>query len=116
MARPYSWPTSSPWMRRYPQAELSRAICSTSARWVRSAEPSRTSAVRVHPAPPDQVGVPPKKGSRGDDQAQLARGQQPCQRGQERPVSPGQPRRSSLALENGDLVAQDKDLGLFGTA
>jgi len=26
-----------------------------------------------------------------------------------------QPRRSSPALENGDLVAQDKDLGLFGT-
>jgi hypothetical protein len=82
---------------------------------LRRARPSG-SPVRVHPAPPDQVGVPPKKGSRGDDQAQLARGQQPCQRGQERPVSPGQPRRSSLALENGDLVAQDKDLGLFGTA
>ena len=76
------------------------------------------SAARVHPAPPDQVGVPPKKGSRGDGQVQLAEvalGQQPGQRGQERPVSPGQPRRSSLALENGDLVAQDKDLGLFGT-
>jgi hypothetical protein len=106
-------------MRRYPQAwVVPRHLQHQRADGLRRARPSG-SPVRVHPAPPDQVGVPPKKGSRGDDQAQLAKlagGQQPCQRGQERPVSPGQPRRSSLALENGDLVAQDKDLGLFGTA
>ena len=45
----------------------------------------------------------------------MTAGQQPGERGEDRPVGPGQPRRSSLALESGDLVAQDKDLGLFGT-
>ncbi len=42
------------------------------------------------PVPPDEVGVPAQKGSRGDNQAQLAElasGQQPGQRGQDRAVS-----------------------------
>ena len=75
------------------------------------------SAARVGPAPPDQVGVPAQQGARGDDQAQLAEmaaGQQPGQRGQDRPVGPGQPRCPDLALEHGDLVAQDEDLGVLG--
>jgi hypothetical protein len=38
--------------------------------------------------------------------------QQPGQRGQNRPVSPRQPRRLRLALEHGELVAQDEDLGV----
>ena len=42
-------------------------------------------------------------------------GQQPGQRGQDRPVRPRQPRDSHLALEHGDLMAQDKDLGVLGT-
>ena len=74
-------------------------------------------AARVRPAPPDQVGVPAQQGARGDDQAQLAEvaaGQQPGQRGQDRPVGPGQPRCPGLALEHGDLVAQDEDLGVLG--
>ena len=67
--------------------------------------------------PPDQGGVPAQQGSRGDDQAQLAElatGQQPGQRGQDRPVSPGQPRSPDLALEDGDLVAKDQDLSVLG--
>jgi hypothetical protein len=67
--------------------------------------------------PPDQAGVPAQQGLRGDDQAQLAEmtaGQQPGQRGQDRPVGPGQLRRPGLALEHGDLVAQDEDLGVLG--
>ena len=68
--------------------------------------------------PPDQIGVPAQQGTRGDDQAQLAEmtaGQQPGQRGQDRPVSPRQPRCLDLALEHGDLMAQDEDLGVLGT-
>ena len=83
---------------------------------LRSARPSRT-APRIRPPPLDQVGVPAQQGPRGDDQAYLAeaaRGQQPGQRGQDRPVSPGQPRCSSMALENGELVAQDEDLRVLG--
>ncbi len=40
--------------------------------------------------------------------------QQPGQRGQDRPVSPAQPRSFGLTLEDGDLVAQDEDLGVLG--
>ena len=57
------------------------------------------------------------RGARGDDQAQLAEmaaRQQPGQRGQYRPVGPGQLRRPGLALEYGDLVAQEEDLGVLG--
>jgi hypothetical protein len=67
--------------------------------------------------PPDVVGVPAQEGARGDDQAQLAElaaGQQPGQRGHDRPVGPGQPRGLDLALEHGDLMAQDEDLGVLG--
>jgi hypothetical protein len=35
------------------------------------------------------------------------------QRGQDRPVSPRQPRHPGIALEHGDLVAQDEDLGVL---
>jgi hypothetical protein len=31
-------------------------------------------------------------------------------------VSPGQPRRLDLALEHGDLMTQDEDLGVLGVA
>ena len=46
--------------------------------------------------------------------AEAAAGQQPGQRGQDRPVRPGQPRGPDLALEHGDLVAQEEDLGVLG--
>jgi hypothetical protein len=61
--------------------------------------------------------MPAQQGARGDDQAQLAEmtaGQQPGQRGEHRPVSPGQPRTLDLALEHGDLMAQDQDLRILG--
>jgi len=45
--------------------------------------------------------------------AELAAGQQPGQRGQDRPVGPGQPRGLDLPLEHGDLMAQDEDLGVL---
>jgi hypothetical protein len=60
--------------------------------------------------------VPAQQGPRGDDQPQLAQatlGQQPGQGGQDRPVGPRQPRRLHLALQHGDLVAQDEDLGVL---
>ena len=75
------------------------------------------SAARVCAALLDQVGVPAQQGARADDQAQaaeVAAGQQPGQRGQDRAISPGQPRGFDLALEHGDLVAQDQDLGVLG--
>jgi len=67
--------------------------------------------------PADQAGVPAQQGARADDQAQLAElaaGQLPGQRGYDRPVGPGQPRGLDLALEHGNLMAQDEDLGVLG--
>jgi hypothetical protein len=61
--------------------------------------------------------MPAHEGVWRDDQAQLAQlttGQQPGQRCQGRPVGPGQPGSLDLALENGDLVPQDQDLGVLG--
>jgi hypothetical protein len=63
--------------------------------------------------------VPAQQGPRGDDQAHLAElitRQQPGQRGQGRTVSPGQPQGLDLALEHGDLMAQDEDPGVLGVA
>jgi hypothetical protein len=67
--------------------------------------------------PPDEAGVPPQEGARGDDQAQLAElaaGQQAGRRGHDCPVGPGQPWGLDLALEHGDLMAHDEDLGVLG--
>jgi hypothetical protein len=44
----------------------------------------------------------------------MAAGQHPRQRRHDRPVSPGQLRSLDLALEHGDLVTQDEDLGVLG--
>jgi diguanylate cyclase (GGDEF)-like protein len=52
--------------------------------------------------------------ARGDDQAELTAGQYPGQCDQDRPVGPGQPRGPGLALEHGDLMAEDQDLGVLG--
>jgi len=65
-----------------------------------------------------RAGVPAQQGPRGNDQGQptqIAAGQQPGQRSPDRAVGPGQPRCLDLALEDGDLVAQDEDLGVLGT-
>jgi hypothetical protein len=61
--------------------------------------------------------MPSLQGLRGDDQAhltELAARQLPGQRGQDRPVGPGQPRSLHLTLEDGNPVAQDEDLGVLG--
>jgi hypothetical protein len=61
--------------------------------------------------------MPAQQGQGRDDQAQLAEldaRQEPGQRGQDRPVGPGQPRSLDLALEHSDLMAQDQDLGVLG--
>ena len=83
---------------------------------LRRARPPRN-AVRVRPALLDKIGVPAQHRPRGDDQAQLpeaAPGQQPGQRRQDRPVGPRQLRRLDLALEDGNLMTQEQDLGIFG--
>jgi hypothetical protein len=87
------------------------------ARQVLSAFRRSAVAMPTHPLFLDQVGVPAQQGPRGADQAQLAEvpsRQQPCQRGQDRAVGPGQPRHPDPALQDGDLVAQDEDLGVLG--
>ena len=63
------------------------------------------------------MSVPPQQGARGDDRAhlaELAAGQHPGQRSQDRPVGPGQPRSLDLPLEHGNLMTQDEDLGVLG--
>jgi hypothetical protein len=44
----------------------------------------------------------------------MTAGQQPGQRGQDRPVSPRQSRCLDLTLEYGDLVTQHQDLSVLG--
>jgi len=46
--------------------------------------------------------------------AEVGAGQQPGQRGQDRAVGPERLRRPGLAMEHGDLVAQEEDLGVLG--
>lgn len=61
--------------------------------------------------------MPAQQGPRRDDQAQLAElaaRQQPGERGQHRPVGPRELWGLDLALEHGDLMAQDQDLGVLG--
>jgi hypothetical protein len=61
--------------------------------------------------------VPAQQGPGRDDQAQLAElpgGQQPGQRGQDRPLGPRQPRSLDLPLKHGNLLAQDQDLRVLG--
>jgi hypothetical protein len=98
-------------MRRYPPTwVVPRHLQDQGAYRLRRGRPSR-SAPWVCPLPTNQVGVPSQQGSRGDDQAQLvkmAARQQPTQCGQDCPVGPGQPRCPGLALEHGDLMAQDE--------
>src|SRR5271165_1010649 len=72
-------------------------------------------AAPVGLTPPDQLGVPAQHGTRRDDQLELAEataGYKPGQRGQDCAVGPGQLRCPDLALEHGDLVAQDEDLSV----
>jgi hypothetical protein len=60
--------------------------------------------------------VPAQQGARRNDQvqaAELAARQQPGQRGQGRPVGPGQSQRLGLVPGHGDLVTQDQDPGIL---
>ena len=62
--------------------------------------------------------MPAQQGVQGDNQAQLTgmtAGQHPGQRGQDRPVGPGQPRCPDMPLQNRDLVAQEEDLSVLST-
>lgn len=106
-------------MRRYPQLGLSRAISSTKPRL----------ACTVRGLPRARRGSGHRRLTRsachrsrvrgGNDQAylpEMAAGQQPGQRGQDRPVSPGQPRWPGLPLEYRDLMAQDEDLGVLSVS
>jgi hypothetical protein len=83
-----------------------------------SPAPARVWPAGAAPAgltPPDQPGVPAQHGTRRDDQLELAEataGYKPGQRGQDCAVGPGQLRCLDLALEDGDLVAQDEDLSV----
>ena len=75
------------------------------------------SAPRISPALPDQAGMAAQQRARGDDQVQLAEGGRGAAAGPARPGSPVGPRQLrglDLALENGDLVAQDEDLSVLG--
>jgi hypothetical protein len=97
---------------------LSRAISSTSARTRLGSPGPPRSAALAGPVPPDEAGMPTQQGPRGDDQAkvaELAAGQEPGQRGQDRTVRPRQPRCLDLPLEHGDLMAQDQDLSVLET-
>jgi len=76
-------------------------------------------AARVRPALLGKIGVLAQHRPRGDDQARLpeaAPGQQPGQRRQDRPVGPRQLRRLDLALEDGNLMTQEQDLGILARA
>ena len=107
----------SPWIRRSPQVGLSRVISSAKSRTVRGAGGAYGTTMRVAPAALDYVGAPAQQGMRRNDQAKLAAvpmREQLGQRGNDRTVGLGRSGCLDVALEHGDLVAQDQDLGVFG--
>jgi putative transposase len=77
-----------------------------------AAGPARRPDPRIRPRRIGRHSFPAPTGQ--GQLAEAALGQQPGQRSQDRPVSPGQPRYSSMTLENSDLVAKDEDLGILG--
>jgi hypothetical protein len=59
--------------------------------------------------------VPGQQGGRGDDPVPTQRaGEQPGQRGQDRPVRPGRVRPAHLMAQHRDVVTQDEDLDMLG--
>ncbi len=63
----------------------------------------------------DQPAVPGQQGARCHDPMEpKPLGQQPRQRGQQRPVGPVQSRPGDLPAQHSDLMPQYQDLGLFG--
>jgi len=66
------------------------------------------------PLPPHQAPVPAQYRARRDEPAPAQLwGQQPDQRGEHRPVRPGQSRRTAGTAKHGDLVAQHQDLDVL---
>ena len=63
--------------------------------------------VRIGPAAPDQIPMPPQQRRRPHEEAPPDRAvQQPCEPGQHRPVGPVNSRPGHLAPQHRDLVAQ----------
>jgi hypothetical protein len=73
-------------------------------------------AVRISPAPGDQISVPAQQRRRShDEHAPRRAAQQPRQRGEKDSIGPVKIRSVSVAAEHGDLVAQDEDFDLLGS-
>jgi hypothetical protein len=63
----------------------------------------------------DQAPVPGQQGARGYDPVQpQAAGQQPCQSGEYRTVSPVRPRAGDLPPQYRDLMVKNQDLHVLG--
>jgi hypothetical protein len=81
--------------------------CGRSLRDGRSAGP----AVRIRPAPGDEVSVPTQQSFRSDEEAsESSAGEQPCEPSQHRPIRRLQRRSLDLASVDCHLVAQHDDL------
>ena len=109
----YPRPSSSPWIRLYPQPGFSRAICSISTTSLAS-RGGRPPNKRIGPAPADQPPMPAQQRVRRDQPAHPQRpGEKPDQGGEDRAVCPVQLRPGVLPPQHGDLVAQHQQLGVL---
>jgi len=109
----YPRASSSPWMRRSPPARvLPRQLLYQRPDLGRDRRTSRR--VRIGPLLADQAPVPGQQGARGHDPMQpQAAGQQRCQRGEYRPVSPVRSWPGDLPPQHRDLMAKGQDLHIL---
>jgi hypothetical protein len=104
---------SSPWTRTTPQRGLSRASLTISSA-SSPASGGRPGALGWVHFLGDHAPVPAQQCSRGDDPVRPQRlGQEPGQRGEQRPVRPSDPRLGAAAAQHRHLVTQDQDLGVL---
>jgi hypothetical protein len=75
--------------------------------------PSRP--MRVGPLAGDEAAMPAQDGAGGDQPVHpQPRGQEPDQRGEDRPVGPVQPGPRMGSAQHGDLMPQHQELGVLG--
>jgi hypothetical protein len=106
-------PTSSPWIRLYPQPGFGREAQDELPRLSRARGPAWRPR-RIAPAAADEPAMRAKQRRRLDQKRLPPRSRQnPAQRRQQGAVGRPEPRASDLALEHVQLMPKDEDLHLL---
>jgi hypothetical protein len=109
------WPglSSSPWIRWYPQP-CSRWRAAPVSVAVSVLTGGRPVWLGIGPFPADQATVPARHGAPCDQPVRpQARGQQPDQRCEDRPLGPVHARPGTGAAQHGDLVPQHEQFDIL---